>query len=337
MRLLTQLLIVAWLAVWLAACHGPATGSTDQPAVTRIGPGEGRVVLVISPHADDATLFIGGTVAAWAEAGWRVVVIRVTDDRWDSVALTEAETIRRSHQEFEHAMQILGASATEHLGYQTDVLGDVSRVELRGRLIRLIRLHRPYALVSVDPHAGTGEDNLDHFVVGQAAAEAVWTAQFDKHHAEDLAAGLEPHGVVEQWYYGRPPGEVTDIVDISTTLARKVDAALAHDTPLRNIVHQLQLQARTAGYRVPALDEATSGSLRPLIESMIAEPARALGREYGIGAAEAFRVERFGGMMDWLKANGVPLETEANGQLPHSAHIAQPSEPSPAIPAPASR
>lgn len=298
----------------LAGCERAAPGggvSAAAPRITAVPPGQGRGVLVISPHADDSTLFIGGTVAAWADAGWRVIVVRVTDDRWDSVELGEAETMVRSRSEFDRAMAILGVTETVHLDMHTDVLGDVSTVALRESIIRLIRTHKPYALVSVDPHSGTGEDNLDHLVVGRASAEAVWTSQFDKHHPEHFADGLAPHGVVEQWYYGRPPGEITDIVDVSATIERKVEAALAHETPLRNIVAQLQLQARTAGYRVPALEDARHGELEPLVRGLVKDRAVALGSAYGVGAAEAFRVVRFGGMMEWLIANGERLEDRA--------------------------
>ena len=62
--------------------------------------GNQRVVLLIVAHADDVALFLGGTVAAWAAAGWRVVVVRVTDDRWDSVGLSEADTIVANTAEF---------------------------------------------------------------------------------------------------------------------------------------------------------------------------------------------------------------------------------------------
>jgi LmbE family N-acetylglucosaminyl deacetylase len=62
-------------------------------SICEITPGAGRVVLVVVAHADDMALFLGGTVARWCDAGWRVVLVRVTDDRWDSVALSEADTI----------------------------------------------------------------------------------------------------------------------------------------------------------------------------------------------------------------------------------------------------
>ena len=307
---LTRLLFVL-LPLSASGCSDPQSENsgpkTQDSLVTSIEPGNGRRILVISPHADDATLFIGGTIAAWAKNDWEVIVVRVTDDRWDSVDLSEEETIRRSRAEFEEAMGILGVAKTEHLDVPTDVLGDVSRVALREKIIRLVRTHQPYALVSVDPHSGTGEDNLDHLVVGQASAEAVWTSQFDKHHPEHFEEGLSVHGVVEQWYYGRPPGEITDIVDISATLTLKVDAALAHETPLRNIVEQLRLQARTAGYRVQALESARAGDLEPLVSGLISEGAIALGEQHGVGAAEPFRVVRYGGMLEWLHKVGEPL------------------------------
>jgi LmbE family N-acetylglucosaminyl deacetylase len=147
-----------------------------------IPPGDGRVVLLVVAHADDVALFLGGTVATWAEAGWRVVVVRVTDDRWDSVGSTPEATIAANTAEFRRAAAILGVAEIVEFGYPTDVLGDVSEVALRERIIREVRRHRPYALVSFDPYSMFGEDNQDHVKVAAASDEAFWTSQFDLHH-----------------------------------------------------------------------------------------------------------------------------------------------------------
>ncbi len=286
---------------------GSGLVAAESEMITRIEPGKGRVILVLSPHADDATLFIGGTLASWSDAGWRVVVVRVTDDRWDSLGLTEADTIIRSAAELREAMTILGIRDVIDLGLPTDVLGDADRLKIRERIIWLIRTWKPYTVATIDPYSGVYEDNQDHVVVAEAAAEAFWTAQFDKHHPEHMAAGLEPHGVVERWYFGRPVREVTDVVDISKTLDRKLRASLAHQTPLRNIVNQLRLQARTAGYQLPSLEDAQKGDLSQLVENFIGEPARVKGRHYGVGAAEEFRVVRLD-LLETLKAHGEPLD-----------------------------
>ena len=284
------------------------TNASDRVTIADIGVGHGRVVLVIAAHADDATLFCGGTIARWADEGWKVVVVRVTDDRWDSVGVSEAETLRRAHTEFEAAMAVLGVAETEHWGWPTDTLGDASELRLREQVIRAIRTHQPHTIVTHDPHSGTGEDNEDHWLVASAVAEAIWCAQFDKHHPEHFAEGLEVHGVFERWYFGRPVAYVTDVVEISATLDRLIAAALCQELPLRNLIHQLRLQARTGGWRVPALDDSQHGSIAPIIELLLRSRSTEAGARYGLVAAEPFRVERFGGLMALLDAFGERLE-----------------------------
>jgi LmbE family N-acetylglucosaminyl deacetylase len=270
-----------------------------------IEPGLGRVVLVVVAHADDVALFIGGTVAAWADADWRVVVVRVTDDGRDSVGSDEASTVAANRAEFERACDVLGVAEIVEFGYPTDTLGDVSTIELRERIIRAVRTHRPYALVSFDPYAMYGEDNLDHVTVARAVDEAFWTSQFDLHHPEHLDAGLEPHGCFERWYFGRRVHDVTDVVDISATLDRKIEAACCHRTMMLNFFNQLRLQADTGGWSIPAIDDAlAAGRVDVLLPRLLRSASERLGAEYGTGAAEEFRVVTFGGMQGLLDAIG---------------------------------
>lgn len=270
--------------------------------------GGGRTILLVVAHADDPALSLGGTLLRWADAGWRIVCVRATDDRWDSVGMTEAATIAANRREFEAACRVLGVAEIVELGYCTDVLGDVSEVELRAHIIRLVRTHRPYALVTFDPYAMYGEDNQDHIKLAAAVDESFWTSQFDLHHPEHLAAGLLPHGVFERWYFGRSVMRVTDVIDTAGVQERKIEAVLCHATPLRNIANQLRLQARTGGWAVPMLDAAAEGGeLRPLVEFLLHERAVATGAPYGLAAAEQFRVVRFGGMQALLDRFGQRL------------------------------
>lgn len=280
----------------------------DGMTPTTIAPGNGRVILLVVAHADDPALFLGGTIAAWAEAGWRVVLVRVTDDRWDSVGLAEADTIARNHAELREAAVALGITEIVELGWATDRLGDASEVALREAVIRQIRTHRPYALVSFDPYSGFGEDNEDHKLVAAAVDEAFWTSQFDLHHPEHLAEGLQPHGCYERWYFGRPVGEVTDVVDISGTLERKIDAACCHRTMLTNYANQLVLQARTGGWRLPPAEAVLEGGdIRSLMEPMLRAGAARTGARHGVAAAEEFRVVRYNGLEALLEHMGERL------------------------------
>ncbi len=256
-----------------------------------IPPGRGRVLLLVVAHADDPAFFAAGVTALWADAGWRIHCLRVTDDALDSVGLDPAETIRRNAAEFRAAARILGIAAVEDLMWRTDRLGDASRVALRERIIRAIRRLRPFGLVSFDPYAVFGEDNLDHKVLAEAVDEAFWCAQFDKHHPEHLAEGLAPHGVWERWYFGRSVLCPTHVFDTAAVLDRQVAAVLAHPTMLANILNQLALQARTAGAD-PAPFAAAAADPRPLVAAMLARAAAARGAPFGLAAGEWLRRAR---------------------------------------------
>jgi LmbE family N-acetylglucosaminyl deacetylase len=276
---------------------------------TAIEEGNDRVVLVVVAHADDAALFLGGTIIRWSDAGWRVVLVRVTDDRRDSVGISEEDAITRNHDELRRAATILGVTEVVDLGYATDQLGDESEVRLREKIIRLIRQYRPYALVSFDPYAMYGEDNQDHLLVGAAVDEAFWTSQFDLHHPEHFDEGLEPHGCFERWYFGRRVMQVTDVIDITPVLSRKLDAILSHSTMLANILNQFKLQARTGGWTLPAVDDAlASGDFRPIFESMVLRRSKPSGLSPDVSAAEEFRVVRFSGLIDMLQEQGEAIK-----------------------------
>lgn len=286
----------------------PSHLSDSLAFMTRIytpEPGHGRTILLTVAHADDPALFLGGTILRWADAGWRVVCVRATDDAKDSIGSTEAGTRAANTAEFRAAADALGIAEIVELGLPTDTLGDFSGVMLRERIIWAIRSFKPYALVTFDPYAMYGEDNQDHVKIATATDEAFWTAQFDLHHPEHFAQGLEPHGVFERWYFGRQVTRVTDAVDISPVLQRKIAAALRHRTMLRHLINQLRLQARTGGWTIPALDEiAAGGDMAPFVEAMLTAQARDVGAKYALDAAEEFRVVRFGGMSDMLEAFG---------------------------------
>lgn len=253
----------------------------------------GRRVLVIVAHADDPTGFCGATLARMADAGAQVTVLRVTVDDKDSVGLDIDETVVRNSAEFQVAMELLGVADTIDLGYPSDCLGDVSETELRERFIHAVRTVQPYLVVSYDPYGAYYEDNQDHIRVAAAVDETYWTAMFDKHHPEHFDEGLQPHGVVERWYFARRLVEVTHVVDATDGLSRKIEAALAHDTMMRNLVHQLRLKASTAGRPSALLDDAATGDLRPLLEPMYRRRAAQCGARYGLAAAEEWRVVRF--------------------------------------------
>ena len=252
-------------------------------------------VMAVSPHADDATIFCGGTLARFAAAGWRVVLVRVTDDRYDSVGLGVEETLARNARELREAAAILGVAEVVELGFETDRLADTPETAIREGIVHALRRYRPHTVLSFDP-GDRRDENQDHLRVAAAVAEACWVAAFDKHCPQHLSEGLAPFAPAERWYFARDPAEGAYAVDISEFVPRKIRAVLAHETMLRNIANQYRLQLLAAGRRLPLLDATVEGgALEPLVEPVVRGRARAQAQAAGLPAgrlAERFRRER---------------------------------------------
>lgn len=269
-----------------------------------------HTAMVISPHADDAAAFCGGTIAKFARQGWNFILVRVTDDRTDSLGLSVEQTIARNTEELHQAAALLGVRQVIELGFETDTLADVPLGQLRERMVYMFRKHQPYAVFTFDPF-GLFENNQDHLRVAQAVDEAFWVACFDKHYPEHFKAGLAPFSVCERWYFARQLPRVTHYEEITGTIDQKIEALCAQREMMRNTIHQYILQLRTWGKQVPMLQEAMAGDLHALIGLFLHEQAKAMAVEAGWEGetcrAEAFRKERFGDLEPLFQALAEPL------------------------------
>ncbi len=272
-----------------------------------------KVILAIFPHADDVAGMCGGTLMKFVDEGWKVVLVRVTNDDKDTMILpSKAETELANTAEFRKAAAIMGITEIVELGFVTDVLGDVSMVALRERIVYNFRKYKPYAIFTFDPYTPY-EPNLDHRRVAQAVEEATWVSNFHLHYPEHLELGYQPHSVCERWYFARVPIDANHVEDITPYMERKVEAMCAHDQMVRNTLHQLQLQLKTWGRYVPEVDAAIAGDLKPLVGEFLRSNAAYIAQKYGLGEgryAEVFRVNRFGAFEAFVQERSLPLPGE---------------------------
>ena len=270
-----------------------------------------KTAMVISPHADDAAAFCGATLAKFSDDGWNVILVRVTDDRKDSVKLSIEETIRKNAEELRKAAEILGVKEIVELGFETDMLADIPLGKIRERIVYLFRKYQPYAVFTFDPD-GLYENNQDHVRVAQAVDEAFWVSCFDKHYPEHFKEGLEPFSVCERWYFARQLPQTTHYEEVSKTIERKILAVCAHREMMRNTINQSILQLKTWGKEVPWLKESMKGNLQPLLGMFMQEQAKGVAiqadwdPETRLG--EAFRLVRFGDMEPLFQMMAQPLE-----------------------------
>jgi LmbE family N-acetylglucosaminyl deacetylase len=256
-------------------------------------------VLVFSPHPDDAEFFAGGTIAKMAREGAEVTIVVVSDGRRGSFELEGDALAVRRKLEAARGAAALGAGPPVWLGHPDLELDTLPPGSLREQFIRVIREHRPDVVIAEDAFYPL-EVHPDHRAVALAASDALSFASLPLMHPEHLAEGLEPHFVVEKYFYAAAPSAVNKIVDITETISRKLAAMEEHETQVAFLVEDVMRQARLAGIDVEAiLGEAAADRMAALRWAIQAEAAQ-VGQRAGVAYGEAFRYVRFHPLVESL-------------------------------------
>jgi LmbE family N-acetylglucosaminyl deacetylase len=261
-------------------------------------PHSGKVLAAIQPHADDIPFFAAGTVAKLVSEGYSGCLIKTSNDD-KAGSGTVGETILNNERDTDAVAKALGLAKVFTLGYRNHQMDGISREEMRERLIFLIRLLKIDTVICYDPW-GTYEENPDHYVTAQVVEAACWMAGGDKDYPEHLAAGLQPHGVQEKYYFARGPQLVNRIVDITPCIDKKVEANLANKTQGGGGENGARLKSRLAArkLRLPILGNDDDTANRQYIKHFFLDndsrylrgvPSdREVGRQHGLEWAEAF-------------------------------------------------
>jgi LmbE family N-acetylglucosaminyl deacetylase len=244
-----------------------------------------KTVLAIGTHADDLSIWAGGTLKKLSSEGNKLICVRITDDYADCVGITKEKGIKRNRKEVERAYKTLGAEEIIHLDYPTDSLAGVDYLEFRGKLIRLMRKYKPDLVVSFDLN-GTDEENMDHIITARAVNEACWQSSFDLFYTEHFEEGLGIHAVGERYLFARNPTIVNFHVDITDYIEDKIKAICEHKTVLKNFFHQYKLLARANRLYIELLEEDVPNAIRANLLAKIVYGE--VGEKYGVKYAEEF-------------------------------------------------
>lgn len=186
--------------------------------------------MMIFAHPDDIEFGVAGTAARWAAAGSDVIYVIVTDG---NVGSHEDDMTRERLAEVRRAESIAAAAEVGarciFLGYHDGFVQPT--LELRKDLVRLIRTHKPNAVVTFDPTnffpSDTYLNHPDHRATGQAVIDAVFPAAEMTLLYPDLAAeGLVGHKV--NYVYITFSTKVNYYVDITDTIDLKIRALRHH-------------------------------------------------------------------------------------------------------------
>jgi LmbE family N-acetylglucosaminyl deacetylase len=186
-----------------------------------------RSAMVIVAHPDDAEFTMAGTLAGWIRNGCRVTYVVCTDGNAGThepgMTREKLAEIRRSEQSA--ACATLGVNEVVFLGFDDGQLQ--ASLDLRHKLVQLIRQYKPEVVLTADPTRVFSGDRYinhpDHRAAGQAALDAVAPASAMPLLWPDAG---EPHQVRKVYVYGND--EPNTWVDIGQTLGLKIEALKKH-------------------------------------------------------------------------------------------------------------
>jgi N-acetyl-1-D-myo-inositol-2-amino-2-deoxy-alpha-D-glucopyranoside deacetylase len=149
--------------------------------------------MTVHAHPDDEVIGTGGTMALYAKAGRRVVLVTCTRGEMGEIVVPELDTPENHRRlgeiraaELEAAMAALGVTEWENLGYRdSDMMGRPGNCDARcfwqanideaiGRLVFLVRTCRPDVMTTYNEFGGYGHpDHIrTHLVAVGAFARA---------------------------------------------------------------------------------------------------------------------------------------------------------------------
>ena len=200
--------------------------------------GPGEKVMVIVAHPDDAEFMCAGSIAKWTKEGIEGVYVIVTNGNKGTtdknMAPSTLALLRMEEQKA--ACRILGVTNVEFLNFEDGMVEN--NLELRKEIVRIIRRHKPSAVITENPTArwvGNYIKHPDHRAVGDATMDAVFPSARDVHMWPELIKeeGLEPH-VVDHLYLGMHGRDANFFVDISETVEIKINSLKAHKSQVRS-------------------------------------------------------------------------------------------------------
>jgi N,N'-diacetylchitobiose non-reducing end deacetylase len=260
-------------------------------------------ILVFEAHGDDMEFFAGGTIAKFADAGHDVTVVVATDNDKGSFELTADELRALRDGELNGAAGVLGVARVVPLGYSDgDLAYDATPRVLRGQFMRLIRELRPDIVFTWDPFTPY-EGHPDHRAVAVAASEAATFSPLPNFYPEQVADGLQPHYVSEQWYFAKSPRDQNKFVDIDGSIDRKIEALWQHEAQMVLTVTDMKHHLAASGLSVPWLQGLDPHDYRAVITKQMQAAGRAVAARSGLSStyAEGFRRTRYGGIESLAK------------------------------------
>jgi len=172
-------------------------------------------ILVVSPHPDDETLGVGGTIAKYTNTGNEVKVLTVSGHL---PPLYKREDYETTLNEAYQAFKILGIQSSAFLELPATMIGDLPIHELNNKISKILEDFKPHIVFCPYP-----DRHIDHRLVFESvmvATRPVGTAK-----SIEIIAAYE---TLSETHWNAPHIEKNFIpnwvVDITDYFKKKIDA-----------------------------------------------------------------------------------------------------------------
>ena len=204
----------------------PLVDAIEIPEDEALENQKGKSILVFTPHPDDETFAMGGTLAMLSKNGNDIHVVIFTNDNKGSLDLemTSERLARIRRAEEEEACKILGIPLENihWLGYDDGDLEYADPQALRGKVARLLKMYRPDIVFTADPGQKWNQwHKTDHRMAANITQDAFIAAEWHLYYPQHLLdENLQPFHVKDVYYYYSQ--EPNCEVDITSFFDQKV-------------------------------------------------------------------------------------------------------------------
>jgi LmbE family N-acetylglucosaminyl deacetylase len=251
-------------------------------------PHKGKVFVAVHAHLDDVPYFAAGLCAKLIAEGYTGYIVRTTNDE-HSGGGTNAQNILSTEQEHANMAAALGFKDVFELYYRNDRMEEISKVDLRGRLMLIYRMLKAGTVISFHPDAQPGQ-HADHLITGRVAAEAASMCALPVENWEHVEAGFAARPIQERYYFcAGAEQRFNRVVDIGPYIEKKIDAiAACKSQGGGSLGSQLRARLTQEGKRLPLLGDDDRAADREYIRHFLLDDYRSFGRPHNLQYAERF-------------------------------------------------
>jgi LmbE family N-acetylglucosaminyl deacetylase len=264
-----------------------ATHAVIEKAVSG-QPHRGKVFVAVHAHLDDVPYFGAGLCAKLIDEGYTGYIVRTTNDEL-SGGSTNARNILSNEEEHAKMAAAIGIKDVFELYYRNDRMEEISKVDLRGRLMLIYRMLKADTVISFHPDA-QAEPHADHLITGRQAAEAASLCAMPAEYWEHVEAGFAARPVAERYYFSTSTDSPYNrVVDIGPQIEKKIDAiAVCKSQGGGNLGSQLRARLTAQGKRLPVLGNDDRTADREYIRHFLLDDYRDFAKPHNLQYAERF-------------------------------------------------